>query len=1065
VADLRLLDERGQEVATVHGIRIARMSAGMLRARGAAIDDLLYDVVWRAAGRVEIESDPGSFLPDAQEMADAADARAGALAVEHQLSKYDTFLPRLDRACGAYVTGTLVALGVDFTPGRRLVAAVLPPQLGVLPRHHRLFATMLDMLEQDGVLERFGAEYEVRRGRADLDLDPDADCAALAEQQPAFAAQARIMAACGRHLAGVLRGEVDPLHLLFPNGSFELTEALYQHGPFAQAYNTLVQDIVRHVVAAVPLGRTLRCVEIGAGTGGTSAFVLPTLPADRTEYWYTDLSKLFMTRAAEKFRPYPFVKYELLDIERDPAGQGFARGQYDLVIASNALHATADLRVTMSHVLGLLAPGGLLVLLEGTERQRWVDLTFGLLEGWWKFTDHDVRPSYPLLTQASWRSLLAEVGFVDVDTAPRRQARQAVVLARAPLASASEVAPRRPEASRTWVIAGEHAGLAGDLAAGLAASGATTHLLDDAPQFWASALGSTLAANDGHVEVVHISRLGGEAPEGPRAASVVVDALVGIAALVRGISEAPPARSARLWLATCGAQSPTGDTSAARPLQAPEWGLGRVIALEHPERWGGLVDLDPLEHRDAQAATLVRAIVSSDDEDQVVVRAGVRHVPRIVRARAEAPASLQLRPDATYMVTGGTGGIAVPLARWLADRGARHLLLTSRQGLQHRSDQPDTAAGDAARQVHDVVIELEGRGVHVEVVACDVADETALAALIATCGVGRPALRGVMHAAAAMSSSPVRDLDAATLASMLAAKIDGTNTLDRLTRSLDLDFFVLFSSTTALWGVSGLGHYAAANEYLDAVAGVRASRGLPALSVNWGTWEQMRLATDEDRRAFAQGGLRPLASSDALDRLGRLISAGVQRKVVASVDWEVFKSLYEARRVRPLLREVGPIASASQTAPAATGGTGAPAVVERLREAGQAQRLELLVEYIQEQVAHVLGLPAGQTVPVSRGLFEMGMDSLMSVELKNTLESGLRHRLPSTLTFNYPNVAALAGFLMQELELESGRTDTEPAAASWAASSVVRVTDDETADAMSEDELEALLSARLGGIR
>jgi myxalamid-type polyketide synthase MxaE and MxaD len=304
----------------------------------------------------------------------------------------------------------------------------------------------------------------------------------------------------------------------------------------------------------------------------------------------------------------------------------------------------------------------------------------------------------------------------------------------------------------------------------------------------------------------------------------------------------------------------------------------------------------------------------------------------------------------------------------------------------------------------------------------------------------------------------VGDLDSPRLLSMLAPKIEGARLLDALTRDCDLDFFVLFSSTTALWGVAGLGHYAAANEYLDAFARARAAQGRPALSINWGTWEEMRLATEADRKAFMQSGLNPMGSADALDRLGRLIGAGVHRKVVAAVDWSILKPLYETKRVRPFLAEVGALPSAARGGDRADAGAGtrpAAVIVQQLASAAPEQRQDLLVSYLRDQVASVLGLPDPQSISLSQGLFEMGMDSLMSVELKNRLESGLEHPLPSTLTFNYPNIAALAAFLDGELNQMHA---SEAATATAAPAPVVPSGD---LDELTDDELEARLLARL----
>jgi microcystin synthetase protein McyG len=160
-----------------------------------------------------------------------------------------------------------------------------------------------------------------------------------------------------------------------------------------------------------PKGRIARILEIGAGTGGTTTYVLPRLQADRTNYTFTDVSPLFTERAREKFQSFSFVDYQTLDIERNPATQRFDAHSYDIVLAANVLHATTDLHLTLKHVRELLAPQGLLILLEVTVSQRWLDLIFGLTEGWWRFKDLDLRPKHPLLSVQRWQGVLEECGF------------------------------------------------------------------------------------------------------------------------------------------------------------------------------------------------------------------------------------------------------------------------------------------------------------------------------------------------------------------------------------------------------------------------------------------------------------------------------------------------------------------------------------------------------------------------------------------------------------------------------------------------------------------------------
>jgi len=212
--------------------------------------------------------------------------------------------------------------------------------------------------------------------------EPSQRLAGLLKQYPTFDGVLLLFGACGQRLSEVWRGEYDPLQLLFPGGTLTAVEKLYHGSPGAGVCNTLVKQVIATALEGRPAERRVRILEVGAGTGGTTASVLPELPAELTEYFFTDLSPLFMAKAEQRFGAYPFVRYQLLDIERDPLEQGFALHQFDVILAANVLHATRDLRRTLHHVQELLAPGGLMVLLENTRAQRWVDLTFGLTEGW-----------------------------------------------------------------------------------------------------------------------------------------------------------------------------------------------------------------------------------------------------------------------------------------------------------------------------------------------------------------------------------------------------------------------------------------------------------------------------------------------------------------------------------------------------------------------------------------------------------------------------------------------------------------------------------------------------------
>ena len=335
------------------------------------------------------------------------------------------------------------------------------------------------MLVEDGRLVANDHSWQAAR-KLPAD-DPDARARELARAYPSAAAIVGLTSRCGSALAAVLRGDVDPLEILFPGGSFTGLEAIYEHSAGARLFNRLVQTSIQSVVSRLSADQSLRVVEIGAGTGGTTASVLPMLPAGRTRYVFTDLSPVFFDRAAAKFAAYPFVECRRLDIERAPADQGFAAERFDIVIAANVLHATRSLADTLEHVKDLLAPGGLLVVVEATGSSRWLDITFGLTDGWWRFEDAELRPSHPLLTPRRWTDLLAAHGFVDTALLPPgldERAAQAIVLGRGPESAAMKAASVLGQRKGQWLVLADEGGVGAAVADGLRARGADASILD-----------------------------------------------------------------------------------------------------------------------------------------------------------------------------------------------------------------------------------------------------------------------------------------------------------------------------------------------------------------------------------------------------------------------------------------------------------------------------------------------------------------------------------------------------------------------------------------------------------
>ena len=1076
-ATCRLYDGDGHLVAEAAGLTLKRAGReALLRSINKKMEpestDWLYEVEWQP------KLLPGlpRHLPTSGQVADALTIRAARNETEPEYAAYAQLSPRLDAFCAAAIERAFTELGFALAPGQSFTTEAFLQQTGVLPRYTRLSARLMEILAGQGILTREGSGWRVTGTAQPI---PSAEETAAAF--PAYQAEVNLLARCAGSLAQVLRGKQDALALLFPGGSLEATEALYSRSPYAQAFNQLIAEAVAHrAETARAAGQGgLRVLEIGAGSGATTRLLLPLLPAEHSEYVFSDLSPLFLDKARRAFADFPFMRYQVFDVEKDPRAQGLEDEKFDIIVAANVLHATADLRQSLAHARALLAPGGLLLLLESTRKESWVDLTFGLTEGWWRFQDTSLRPDHPVLSAAQWKNLLGESGFSQAAVLPDGEAGsisgQALLIAQA-----GEMDSLRPQPTpETWLVIDHTQATGALLAQKLRGEGLRCILVHPgqpsrqqveriAEDDWKMPFEAPEAYTDlfkqvppaGSAPLKHVISLWDSAADG----QVPQDAEAACMALLR-LSQAllalPAQNRPRLWITTHGAQAVSGPPTPGGLFASAVWGLGRTLALEHADLWGGMLDLDPTAPAEENAARLLDEIRFNDGEDQVGYRAAKRFIARLVRAQASVPTDLRLRDDRSYLVTGGLGGLGILVAGWLVQRGARHLVLTGRRGLPARETWDQLAPESEIAHRAAAVKSLEAAGAEVCVYAADTADEAAMRPLFESFGASLPPLGGILHAAADLSSSTISEMPVETLRSMLRPKVDGTWLLHQLSQGMDLDFFVLFSSTTALLGSQYLGHYAAANSFLDSFAGFRHALGLPALSINWGTWDTMRAASQAEQQRVAQFGLEQMPAEQALGLLGGLIAApGQAQWMVAAVDWDTLKSAYEARRRRPLMEGLTSRRPRGKTAQKAVVKPSGPELPEIVMQEPVEKRYNSIVRHVKQQVAAVIGSAKPELIDEQQGLFEMGLDSLMSVDLKGRLENSLGQSLPSTLTFNYPTVAELAGYLLERICPPEAPAPAPSEAAHAPVSTDTRA---DAFDDLSEDELASLLSKKLKG--
>ncbi|MCY3752148.1 MAG: SDR family NAD(P)-dependent oxidoreductase [Gammaproteobacteria bacterium] len=653
--ELRIYDANGVLIGGINGYTVKRATRAALLSAVEGVKDLLYEIVWRERA-----------LPPGIKAADFFPGPATVAAEAQLFTDYlteagvppesrDALLQDLERWSRRRALATLEELGWQRVAGETVDPEALRQQLNVIEEHRRLFRRMFEMLARSGVVAETDAGFTVLLGPEDplpedMQEAPEESADRMAGLYAHGQTEIGLFRRSGSALGEVLRGKADPLTLLFSSG--EPTAAdLYLKAPVARAANRLLGDAVRSLVAGLPEGRRLRVLEIGAGTGSATNTVLPELPEGRFDYTYTDISAGFFAEAEARFGDGGgCIEYRPLDIEKDPVAQGFDSHGYDLLIASNVLHATRYLGETLGHCLDLMAPAAQLVALENLSGLGWMDLTFGQLDGWWRFAD-DYRPHHALANPAVWRQALGDAGFTEAvvlgvdESDTDRMPDKGVIVAQGPA--------QVKEAPGAWVLAADQDGLARQLAVDLAARNQTVILAgSEAPEN-----GTPVAAGSGvfpaAVEpaqreswqrliaglpadvpfngVVHLVGLDGHGPQamtGEMAADVKC-AVASALALVQGVADSDKAPALGVWFVTRGAQVLERETGG-EPAGAALWGFGKAVDREAAHLQPRMIDLDPGSM--APAPDLVNELLYPDVENHIAYRRGQRRAARLVRA-------------------------------------------------------------------------------------------------------------------------------------------------------------------------------------------------------------------------------------------------------------------------------------------------------------------------------------------------------------------------------------------------------------------------------------------------
>ncbi|NER47833.1 MAG: alpha/beta fold hydrolase [Symploca sp. SIO1A3] len=476
--------------------------------------------------------------------------------------------------------------------------------------------------------------------------------------------------------------------------------------------------------------------------------------------------------------------------------------------------------------------------------------------------------------------------------------------------------------------------------------------------------------------------------------------------LLQTLVKDPNSTLPKLWLITRGTQPVLSSTEKLTVATSPLWGLGRTIASEYPQLWGGLVDLDPQGSED-ELEILLKQITDSQKEDHLAVRDRKTYVPRLVKHIPQESQPLSLRSDATYLITGGLGALGLKTAAWMAEKGARNLVLISRR-------QP-------SEQAQQTIQGLEELGTQVKVLSADISVESDVANILEQIQTSLPPLVGIIHAAGVLDDGVLQQTNWERFTKVMAPKVKGTWNLHKLTQNISLDFFVCFSSISSLLGSPGQGNYAAANAFMDTIVHYRREMGLSGLTINWGAWSESGMATrlaSQHQNRMKTAGISSISPEQGIQVLEQLLNNQSTTQVgVLPVDWSVltkqFSSANPGSLLLDLLQQEKLLEKTDEE------------ILEKLQAAPITERQDILRTYVQSLVAKTIGIHSSK-ISIDDNFIELGIDSLMGMEIINQLSRELDFIIYPREFYERPTINSLTQYLIAELSEDNVTAQPSP---------------------------------------
>ena len=653
LGELWIFNEDGSLVAEFHGFR-SQYLKGSRGEQGGEQDKWFYEYNWNLKPRSDQEllRNPGDYLPDPATISNAVQETIDeVIARPEQREYYEDYEPEQYKLTIGYICNSLRDMGMSFDQGTRINVDELAQESRVIQDHHRLFHHMFKLLKEAGIVDGEDGKYEVIKTPEFRDNKDWMN--QLKSRYPQFYHESNLLGRCGPQIQGVLEGTVDPIQLIFPEDKWDAIVQYYVEGFAFKKYNNIAGRSIAELIKDIPEDQTIRVLEIGAGTGGMTQAILPVLPPERTEYVFTDVSHMFMLKAQQRFAKYPFVQYKILDIEQNPGDQGFDLNSFDLIIASDVIHATRDLSISLGNAQKLLASEGILTMLEVTNSPVYLDFIFGMTEGWWLF--EDFRTDHATMSPEMWKKVLGDNGYSDIayfsDVPDNSKSCQSIFMARAEKLDLSVKTSKNESktAFADWLIFADETGVTDKIAGKLGAHNKTCITIKKGSGF--NKISDTefevapMSQEDANKVFDHVNKRGQFEglifgwgidlvsnndlnPETIMAAEGLGSIM--LMNIMRKLNDSSYRKNPKQWILFSGAQSVGGTPEDINLGQEGLRGVSRVVVNEFPNYITTMVDLSsPVQ--DLEIDLLVEEFFADDRVDELAFRGKKRYVNKLER--------------------------------------------------------------------------------------------------------------------------------------------------------------------------------------------------------------------------------------------------------------------------------------------------------------------------------------------------------------------------------------------------------------------------------------------------